>query len=155
MVREMAGLEKGKWPAEEDEILVKFIAANGIGNRRSLSKNAGKASSTVVTLSALPLICRSCSFFFFFFFFFFFHPITMRTLSFLMCHGRTVTVETKSLIRVEWGTRERIQSLLVKCPLHDNGTQKNGGTYEAALNAHSTQVWKVPQLYQDETVHER
>lgn len=48
----MAGLEKGKQPAEEDEIQVKYIAANGSGNWRSLPKNAGKASSIAVTFSA-------------------------------------------------------------------------------------------------------
>ncbi|RWW51408.1 hypothetical protein BHE74_00042243, partial [Ensete ventricosum] len=35
------GLKKGRWSADEDEILVKYIAANGEGSWRSLPKNAG------------------------------------------------------------------------------------------------------------------
>ncbi|XP_064950921.1 myb-related protein P-like [Musa acuminata AAA Group] len=38
---EKVGLKKGRWTAEEDEILVKYIAANGEGSWRSLPKNAG------------------------------------------------------------------------------------------------------------------
>ncbi|RWW59078.1 hypothetical protein BHE74_00034011 [Ensete ventricosum] len=39
---EKVGLKKGRWTAEEDEILAKYIAANGEGSWRSLPKNAGK-----------------------------------------------------------------------------------------------------------------
>ncbi|RWW03367.1 hypothetical protein GW17_00033478 [Ensete ventricosum] len=35
------GLKKGRWSADEDEILGKYIAANGEGSWRSLPKNAG------------------------------------------------------------------------------------------------------------------
>ncbi|KAG1371328.1 myb-related protein P [Cocos nucifera] len=35
------GLKKGRWTAEEDEKLVKYITANGEGSWRSLPKNAG------------------------------------------------------------------------------------------------------------------
>ncbi|XP_010268044.1 PREDICTED: myb-related protein P-like [Nelumbo nucifera] len=38
---EKVGLKKGRWTAEEDEILVKYIQANGEGSWRSLPKNAG------------------------------------------------------------------------------------------------------------------
>ncbi|CAL9078682.1 unnamed protein product [Musa textilis] len=38
---EKVGLKRGRWTAEEDEILVKYIAANGEGSWRSLPKNAG------------------------------------------------------------------------------------------------------------------
>lgn len=35
------GLKRGRWTAEEDEILSKYIQANGEGSWRSLPKNAG------------------------------------------------------------------------------------------------------------------
>ncbi|XWS46574.1 hypothetical protein CRYUN_Cryun14cG0079700 [Craigia yunnanensis] len=38
---EKVGLKKGRWTAEEDEILTKYIQANGEGSWRSLPKNAG------------------------------------------------------------------------------------------------------------------
>ncbi|KAK7396943.1 hypothetical protein VNO78_18106 [Psophocarpus tetragonolobus] len=38
---EKVGLKKGRWMAEEDEILTKYIQANGEGSWRSLPKNAG------------------------------------------------------------------------------------------------------------------
>ncbi|KAM7485014.1 hypothetical protein LguiA_001023 [Lonicera macranthoides] len=38
---EKIGLKKGKWTAEEDEILINYIQANGEGSWRSLPKNAG------------------------------------------------------------------------------------------------------------------
>ncbi|EEF43051.1 r2r3-myb transcription factor, putative [Ricinus communis] len=38
---EKVGLKKGRWTAEEDEILTKYILANGEGSWRSLPKNAG------------------------------------------------------------------------------------------------------------------
>lgn len=38
---EKVGLKKGRWTAEEDEVLVKYIQANGEGSWRSLPKNAG------------------------------------------------------------------------------------------------------------------
>ncbi|KAG5061870.1 hypothetical protein JHK85_003053 [Glycine max] len=37
---EKVGLKKGRWTAEEDEILAKYIQANGEGSWRSLPKNA-------------------------------------------------------------------------------------------------------------------
>ncbi|KAG6534694.1 transcription factor MYB12-like [Zingiber officinale] len=36
-----AGLKKGRWTAEEDEVLLNYIASNGEGSWRSLPKNAG------------------------------------------------------------------------------------------------------------------
>lgn len=38
---EKVGLKRGRWTAEEDEILTKYIQANGEGSWRSLPKNAG------------------------------------------------------------------------------------------------------------------
>nr|QWQ79405.1 MYB7 [Zanthoxylum armatum] len=38
---EKVGLKKGRWTAEEDEILTKYIQAKGEGSWRSLPKNAG------------------------------------------------------------------------------------------------------------------
>ncbi|KAK9139216.1 hypothetical protein Scep_008897 [Stephania cephalantha] len=38
---EKVGLKKGRWTAEEDDKLVKYIQANGEGSWRSLPKNAG------------------------------------------------------------------------------------------------------------------
>ncbi|XP_044502129.1 transcription factor MYB111-like [Mangifera indica] len=38
---EKVGLKKGRWTAEEDEILKKYIQTNGEGSWRSLPKNAG------------------------------------------------------------------------------------------------------------------
>nr|URY18954.1 MYB protein [Zanthoxylum bungeanum] len=38
---EKIGLKKGRWTAEEDEILTKYIQVNGEGSWRSLPKNAG------------------------------------------------------------------------------------------------------------------
>ena len=39
---EKMGLKKGRWTAEEDEILTNYIQAHGEGSWRSLPKNAGK-----------------------------------------------------------------------------------------------------------------
>ncbi|KAE8676680.1 Myb-related protein P [Hibiscus syriacus] len=38
---EKVGLKRGRWTAEEDELLTKYIQANGEGSWRSLPKNAG------------------------------------------------------------------------------------------------------------------
>nr|QUD39823.1 MYB134 [Medicago truncatula] len=38
---EKVGLKKGRWTAEEDEILTQYVKANGEGSWRSLPKNAG------------------------------------------------------------------------------------------------------------------
>lgn len=38
---EKVGLKRGRWTEEEDEILTKYIQANGEGSWRSLPKNAG------------------------------------------------------------------------------------------------------------------
>ncbi|CAI8615158.1 unnamed protein product [Vicia faba] len=38
---EKVGLKRGRWTAEEDEILTQYIKANGEGSWRSLPKNAG------------------------------------------------------------------------------------------------------------------
>jgi len=38
---EKVGLKKGRWTAEEDEKLAKYIQANGEGSWRSMPKNAG------------------------------------------------------------------------------------------------------------------
>ncbi|XP_028781897.1 transcription factor MYB12 [Neltuma alba] len=38
---EKVGLKKGRWSAQEDEILTKYIQANGEGSWRALPKNAG------------------------------------------------------------------------------------------------------------------
>ena len=42
---EKIGLNRGKWSAEEDDKLVKYIKANGEGSWRSLPKNAGLSLS--------------------------------------------------------------------------------------------------------------
>jgi hypothetical protein len=36
------GLKRGRWTAEEDQILANYIAEHGEGSWRSLPKNAGK-----------------------------------------------------------------------------------------------------------------
>nr|ALQ80977.1 R2R3-MYB transcription factor [Petunia axillaris subsp. axillaris] len=38
---EKVGIKRGRWTAEEDELLLKYIQANGEGSWRSLPKNAG------------------------------------------------------------------------------------------------------------------
>lgn len=38
---EKVGLKKGRWTAEEDQILVNYVKASGEGSWRSLPKNAG------------------------------------------------------------------------------------------------------------------
>lgn len=38
---EKIGLKKGRWTTEEDEMLTKYIQANGHGSWRSLPKKAG------------------------------------------------------------------------------------------------------------------
>lgn len=38
---EKLGLKKGRWTAEEDELLTKYIQVHGEGSWRSLPKNAG------------------------------------------------------------------------------------------------------------------
>jgi hypothetical protein len=38
---EKVGLKKGRWTAEEDEILTQYVKTNGEGSWRSLPKNAG------------------------------------------------------------------------------------------------------------------
>ncbi|EEF47291.1 r2r3-myb transcription factor, putative [Ricinus communis] len=38
---EKIGLNRGRWTAEEDDKLIKYIQANGEGSWRSLPKNAG------------------------------------------------------------------------------------------------------------------
>ncbi|CAI9289319.1 unnamed protein product [Lactuca saligna] len=38
---EKVGLKRGRWTAEEDDTLIKYIKANGEGNWKSLPKNAG------------------------------------------------------------------------------------------------------------------
>ncbi|KAG4912391.1 hypothetical protein AAZX31_19G075200 [Glycine max] len=38
---EKVGLKKGRWTTEEEEILTKYIMANGEGSWRSLPKNTG------------------------------------------------------------------------------------------------------------------
>jgi hypothetical protein len=38
---EKVGLKRGRWTAEEDEILASYIAKHGEGSWRSLPKNAG------------------------------------------------------------------------------------------------------------------
>lgn len=45
---EKVGLKKGRWTAEEDEILIKFIQANGEGSWRSLPKNAGTIINNII-----------------------------------------------------------------------------------------------------------
>ncbi|KAK2990278.1 hypothetical protein RJ640_014730 [Escallonia rubra] len=37
---EKVGLNRGRWTAEEDEKLMKYIQANGEGSWRSITKNA-------------------------------------------------------------------------------------------------------------------
>jgi myb proto-oncogene protein len=42
------GLKRGRWTTEEDEILTKYIQANGEGSWRSLPKNAGVINNNIV-----------------------------------------------------------------------------------------------------------
>ncbi|WRX19881.1 SANT/Myb domain - like 10 [Theobroma cacao] len=42
---EKVGLKRGRWTAEEDEILSKYIQLNGEGSWKSLPKNAGTLAS--------------------------------------------------------------------------------------------------------------
>jgi len=47
---EKVGLKRGRWTAEEDQILANYIAEHGEGSWRSLPKNAGnhlQASYTI------------------------------------------------------------------------------------------------------------
>ncbi|CAK7326395.1 unnamed protein product [Dovyalis caffra] len=44
---EKVGLKKGRWTAEEDEVLTRYILANGEGSWRSLPKNAGRTDNEV------------------------------------------------------------------------------------------------------------
>lgn len=48
---EKVGLKKGRWTAEEDEILIKYIQANGEGSWRTLPKNAGTTVFLFLVLS--------------------------------------------------------------------------------------------------------
>lgn len=50
---EKLGLKKGRWTAEEDEILTKYIQAHGEGSWRSLPKNAGIYMSIYITKTSL------------------------------------------------------------------------------------------------------
>lgn len=43
---EKVGLKRGRWTAEEDDTLIKYIKANGEGNWKSLPKNAGTIYTT-------------------------------------------------------------------------------------------------------------
>jgi myb proto-oncogene protein len=45
---EKVGLKRGRWTTEEDEILTKYIQANGEGSWRSLPKNAGVINNNIV-----------------------------------------------------------------------------------------------------------
>lgn len=54
---EKVGLKKGRWTAEEDEILTKYILANGEGSWRSLPKNAGKQKIKMHLISLSMIIC--------------------------------------------------------------------------------------------------
>lgn len=47
---EKTGLKKGPWTAEEDLILVNFIAQNGHPNWRALPKRAGTSMTQYVAL---------------------------------------------------------------------------------------------------------
>lgn len=38
---EKVGIKRGRWTAEEDQILTNYIISNGEGSWRSLPKNAG------------------------------------------------------------------------------------------------------------------
>lgn len=46
---EKVGLRRRKWKKEEDQILTNYVQANREGSWRSLPKNAGAISPTVVT----------------------------------------------------------------------------------------------------------
>lgn len=54
---EKVGLRKGRWTAEEDEKLMKYIQANGEGSWRSLPKNAGELNA-YMSLICLCLVPR-------------------------------------------------------------------------------------------------
>lgn len=47
---EKVGLKRGRWTAEEDQILIKYIAANGEGSWRTLPKNAGTPPPAIYTI---------------------------------------------------------------------------------------------------------
>ncbi|MCE3216293.1 Transcription factor, partial [Datura stramonium] len=44
---EKVGLNRGRWTAEEDQILTNYILANGEGSWRSLPKNAGRTDNEI------------------------------------------------------------------------------------------------------------
>lgn len=62
---EKEGLKKGRWSAEEDEILIKYIQANGEGLWRSLPKNAGSINARTARSCFLYLLENSNDLFFF------------------------------------------------------------------------------------------
>ena len=46
------GLKRGRWTAEEDQILANYIAEHGEGSWRSLPKNAGNHLQASYTIDA-------------------------------------------------------------------------------------------------------
>ncbi|KAK8636095.1 hypothetical protein V6N13_004805 [Hibiscus sabdariffa] len=55
---EKVGLKKGRWTAEEDELLTKYIRANGEGSWRSLPKNAVEGFAIFEGLLRCGKSCR-------------------------------------------------------------------------------------------------
>lgn len=47
---EKVGIKRGRWTAEEDQILSNYIQSNGEGSWRSLPKNAGNNIYTFLTI---------------------------------------------------------------------------------------------------------
>jgi hypothetical protein len=60
---EKVGLKKGRWTAEEDEILTQYVKTNGEGSWRSLPKNAGTLFLLFFFLKKI-LLLFICYFFF-------------------------------------------------------------------------------------------
>jgi len=58
---EKVGLKRGRWTAEEDEILASYIAKHGEGSWRSLPKNAGNQASLGVYYAFFQLFLHMFS----------------------------------------------------------------------------------------------
>ncbi|KAL5217560.1 hypothetical protein ABZP36_018244 [Zizania latifolia] len=54
---EKVGLKRGRWTAEEDEMLAGYIAKHGEGSWRSLPKNAGACRACVVIIDVRLVGC--------------------------------------------------------------------------------------------------
>ncbi|KAF2602934.1 hypothetical protein F2Q70_00024234 [Brassica cretica] len=60
---EKVGIKRGRWTAEEDQILSSYIQSNGEGSWRSLPKNADEKfdlNTNLVSVSFLSLVIGQC-----------------------------------------------------------------------------------------------